>query len=80
MNRSVASERASEPRERSTPTKRRARERVGESEGRSPSVRLELLFGRRWVGHGIVSHGRDGQLASIEVHDQFQTAHVTTIE
>jgi UPF0042 nucleotide-binding protein len=33
----VASERASEPRERSTPAKRRARERVGESEGRSPS-------------------------------------------
>jgi heavy metal sensor kinase len=32
-----ASERASEPRERSAPTKRRARERVGESEGRSPS-------------------------------------------
>ncbi len=29
---------ASEPRERSAPTKRRARERVGESEGRSPSV------------------------------------------
>ena len=28
---------ASEPRERSAPTKRRARERVGESEGRSPS-------------------------------------------
>src|SRR5688572_27377368 len=36
----VASERASEPRERSAPAKRRARERVGESEGRSPSVRL----------------------------------------
>ncbi len=33
----VASERASEPRERSAPTQRRARERVGESEGRSPS-------------------------------------------
>src|SRR6476661_1456648 len=32
---------ASEPRERSAPTKRRARERVGESEGRSPS-------GERW--------------------------------
>ena len=28
---------ASEPRDRSAPTKRRARERVGESEGRSPS-------------------------------------------
>src|SRR5438876_7151701 len=28
---------ASEPRERSAPAKRRARERVGESEGRSPS-------------------------------------------
>jgi len=28
---------ASEPRERSEPAKRRARERVGESEGRSPS-------------------------------------------
>jgi predicted DNA-binding transcriptional regulator YafY len=33
----VASERASEPRERSAPAERRARERVGESEGRSPS-------------------------------------------
>jgi protein ImuB len=33
----VGSERASEPRERSAPTPRRARERVGESEGRSPS-------------------------------------------
>ena len=33
----VASERASEPRERRAPSKRRARERVGESEGRSPS-------------------------------------------
>ena len=32
-----ASERASEPRERSAPAKRRARARVGESEGRSPS-------------------------------------------
>ena len=32
-----ASERASEPRERSAPAQRRARERVGESEGRSPS-------------------------------------------
>ena len=28
---------ASEPRERSAPAQRRARERVGESEGRSPS-------------------------------------------
>ena len=35
----LASERASEPRERSAPAKRRVRERVGESEGRSPSVR-----------------------------------------
>ena len=34
----AASERANEPRERSAPAKRRARERVGESEGRSPSV------------------------------------------
>src|SRR5687768_829524 len=33
----VARERASEPRERSAPAQRRARERVGESEGRSPS-------------------------------------------
>src|SRR5438874_7999270 len=33
----IASER-SEPRERSEPAKRRASERVGESEGRSPSV------------------------------------------
>ena len=34
---------ASEPRERSEPAKRRARERVGESEGQSPSVK---------TGHG----------------------------
>ncbi len=33
----AASERASEPRERSAPAPRRASERVGESEGRSPS-------------------------------------------
>ena len=32
-----ASEHASEPRDRSAPAKRRARERVGESEGHSPS-------------------------------------------
>ena len=31
------SEGGSEPRDRSAPTKRRAKERVGESEGRSPS-------------------------------------------
>ena len=31
---------ASEPRERSAPAQRRARERVGESEGRNPSVRM----------------------------------------
>src|SRR5439155_22591140 len=33
---------ASEPRERSVPAKRRARERVGESEGQSPSAKLVL--------------------------------------
>src|SRR5213083_1168779 len=33
---------ASEPRERSAAAKRRARERVGESEGRSPSDELDL--------------------------------------
>src|SRR5439155_26922681 len=32
---------ASEPRERSAPAKRRARERAGESEGRSPSERMK---------------------------------------
>jgi len=32
-----ASERASEPRDRSAPAERRARERVGESEGHRPS-------------------------------------------
>ena len=36
-----ASERASEPRERSAPAQRRARERVGESEGRSPSEKTK---------------------------------------
>src|SRR5205814_588957 len=37
---------ASEPRERSEPAKRRARERVGESEGRSPSVKtMRYLIG-----------------------------------
>src|SRR6266545_503774 len=42
---------ASEPRERSAPAKRRARERVGESEGRSPSDKtsdaVELRDGLR---------------------------------
>ena len=38
----VASERASEPRERSAPAPRRARERVGESEGRSPSGKTRI--------------------------------------
>ena len=33
---------ASEPRERSAPTERRARERVGQSEGRSPSGRIDI--------------------------------------
>ena len=33
---------ASEPRDRSAPTKRRARERVGESEGRSPSAKTSV--------------------------------------
>ena len=36
--------RASEPRERSAPAKRRARERVGESEGQSPSDNVERPF------------------------------------
>jgi hypothetical protein len=41
---------ASEPRERSAPSERRARERVGELEGRSPSnkkeagVQLETMY------------------------------------
>ena len=39
----VASEHASEPREWSAPSKRRARERVGESEGRSPSDKARLV-------------------------------------
>ena len=34
----IASERASEPRERSAPAERRARARVGESEGRTPRI------------------------------------------
>ena len=38
---------ASEPRERSAPAKRRARERVGESEGRSPSDKTRWFAGRR---------------------------------
>ena len=37
----VRASRASEPRERSAPAQRRARARVGESEGRSPRIRLE---------------------------------------
>jgi hypothetical protein len=35
---------ASEPREWSEPAKRRANERVGESEGRSPSVEHDAFF------------------------------------
>jgi hypothetical protein len=41
------SEGGSEPRERSAPAKRRARERVGESEGRSPSDKTNQDL---WVG------------------------------
>ena len=41
---SAASERASEPRARSEPSKRRVRARVGESEERSPSVKIALLL------------------------------------
>src|SRR3954462_10652342 len=41
---SVASERASEPRDRSEPSKRRARARVRESEGRSPSAKTRSLY------------------------------------
>src|SRR4029079_6487644 len=41
MNERVSA--ASEPRERSAPAKRRARERVGESEGRSPSDEVRSL-------------------------------------
>src|SRR5258706_7883584 len=40
---------ASEPRERSAPAKRRARERVGESEGRSPSVKNEVRMAKAAV-------------------------------
>src|SRR5262249_23515660 len=42
---------AKEPRERSVPTKRRARERVGESEGRGPSDQMkERLMRRKLFG------------------------------
>ena len=46
---------ASEPRDRSEPAKRRARARVGESEGRSPSDRI-----RRFQAH----HGEEGGMYS----------------
>ena len=51
-NRDVADRRqrasaASEPRERSAPAKRRARERVGESEGRSPSDKTKAISSTR---------------------------------
>jgi hypothetical protein len=38
---------ASEPRDRSAPAKRRARERVGESEGRRPSDKKEQSWQTR---------------------------------
>jgi uncharacterized glyoxalase superfamily protein PhnB len=47
----VASERASEPRERSAPSKRRACERAGESEGRSPSGKTRTRMMERAVPH-----------------------------
>src|SRR6266576_2308484 len=46
---------ASEPRERSAPAKRRARERAGESEGRSPSG---LVRERPEEGRALVLIGR----------------------
>ena len=46
---------ASEPRDRSAPTKRRARARVGESEGRSPSDET-----RRGVEHAVGKRLRCG--------------------
>ena len=49
---------ASEPRERSEPTQRRARERVGESEGRSPSE-IKDRFGLTWhpsIVGGVLTH------------------------
>jgi len=49
---------ASEPRERSEPTKRRARERGGESEGRSPSD-IKDHFGLTWhpsIAAGVLAH------------------------
>src|SRR6478609_7756592 len=42
--------RASEPRERSAPAKRRARERVGDSEGQSPSDAIDDLVDRATKG------------------------------
>ena len=46
----------SEPRERSEPTKRRVRERVGESEGRSPSDEYDVRgFGARGDGTAVDS-------------------------
>ena len=44
---------ASEPRERSAPAKRRARERVRESEGRSPSAKIRFKMSRFYLTTAI---------------------------
>src|SRR5262249_39647362 len=62
---------ASEPRERSAPAKRRARERAGESEGRSPSDEIDTYLDylrdvRRMSPNTVSSYARD--LAALASH------------
>src|SRR5262245_50771438 len=70
----AGSERAqrSEPRDRSAPTKRRARARVGQSEGRSPSDReggnRGNSIGRRGAGLHGGHHDGPRQLSRMEEH------------
>ena len=75
MSTSVASERASEPRERNAPTERRVRERVGESEGRSPSVRLVVPERTDWIDPSCAKR-RNQRCTCARKHDAEQACRV----
>ena len=58
----TASEHGERATDRSAPAKRRAREHVGESEGRSPSVRLSAR-----PDHGVVEVGEHARVELFDV-------------
>src|SRR5204863_2710808 len=63
----------SEPRERSAPAKRRARERVGESEGRSPSEKDRITDCHE--GHPARRRQRDAAATAHGPHAQADRPH-----